>query len=417
MVRFFCENDNAPRTTSMKIKQSPDDFQVDEVTDVVPSTGPFSLYRLEKTGWTTSDALNAIRRDWQIRIHRLSFGGLKDRHARTTQHLTIEAGPAQNLSQKGITLTYIGQVPEPFTSSAIRSNRFRIAVRDLSAEQVALAGHALGEVQADGVANYFDDQRFGSVEAGREFVARRAVLGDWEGALRLALTAPYEFDRGAVKQEKAILIRHWGDWSECARKLPRGDARALAAHLAADPGDYRGAFARIRAELGSLYLSAYQSHLWNAALADWLTRRLPESQRVGIRLKLDDVPTPRDLTVQQRNELTGWSYPLPSARLKYEELIPNTPPDWPDALRRSLAADGIDLEQMKLKGLRRPFFSRGERPILSIPTELGAESGPDERHPGRFKLVLNFILGRGSYATLVVKRVVQIKMIHHRDTE
>src|SRR5438445_523710 len=113
-----------------------------------------------------------------------------------------------------------------------------------SADQVAYARHALTEVAADGVANYFDDQRFGSVESGRDFVARRAGLDDWEGALKLALTAPYEFDRGAVKQEKAILIKHWGDWQECTRKLPRGDARTLAAHLAAAPNDFRGAFAR-----------------------------------------------------------------------------------------------------------------------------------------------------------------------------
>src|SRR5258708_39833708 len=133
----------------MKIKQSPDDFQVDEVTDVVPSAGPFAFYRLEKTGWTTPDALNAIRRVWQIRIHRLSFGGLKDRHARTTQHLTVEDGPKRDLAQKGIIMTYLGQVPEPFTSAAIRGNRFRIAVRDLSDDRVAFARHALTEVQAD----------------------------------------------------------------------------------------------------------------------------------------------------------------------------------------------------------------------------------------------------------------------------
>ena len=391
----------------MKIKQSPDDFRVDEVTAVAPSAGPFALYRLEKTGWTTPDALHAIRRAWQIRVHRLSFGGLKDRHARTTQHLTIEDGPKQDLAQKGIALTYLGQVPHPFTSANIAGNRFRIAVRDLSAERLDSARRALPEVAADGVANYFDDQRFGSVEAGRDFVARRAALDDWEGALKLALTAAYEFDRGAVKQEKATLIKHWGDWPACVRKLPRGDARTLAAHLAAAPGDFRGAFARLRSDLASLYLAAYQSRLWNAALADWLTRRLPASQRVSIRLKLDEVPTPRALTSEQRAEFAGWSLPLPSARLKYDDAIPATPPDWPDALRRSLAADGIELDQMKLKGLRRPFFSRGERLVVSVPAELGAESGPDESHPGRFKLVLTFVLGRGSYATLVVKRLTQ----------
>src|SRR5262249_6289860 len=101
------------------------------------------------------------------------------------------------------------------------------------------------------------------------------------------------------------------------------------------------------------------------------------------------------------------SLPMPSARLKYDDSVPGTPPDWPAVVQRALAADGIELEQMRLKGLRRPFFSRGERPVLSVPSEAAAESEPDERHPGRFKLVLSFVLGRGSYATLIVKRVTQ----------
>jgi tRNA pseudouridine13 synthase len=389
----------------MKIKQSPDDFQVDELTDVVVTDGPYALYRLEKTDWTTPDALNTIRRVWQIRIHRLSFGGLKDRHARTTQHLTIADGPKTDLAQKGIALTYLGQVPQPFTSTAIRGNRFRIVVRDLSAAKVEFARSVLPEVAVDGVANYFDDQRFGSVETGGDFVARHALLEDWEGALKLALTAPYEFDRGSVKQEKAILLKHWGDWPECGRILSRGDARDLVGHLLSAPSDFRGAFGRLRAELGSLYLAAYQSHLWNHLLGNWLTRRLPDPQRVSLRLKLDDVPTPRGLTPDQRNELAALSLPLPSARLKYDETIPGTPTDWPDALRQTLGDDGIRLEQLKLKGLRRPFFSRGQRPILSVPNGLSAEFADDERHGGRLKLSVAFELARGSYATLVIKRL------------
>ncbi len=388
----------------MKIKQSPEDFQVDECTDVAPSDGPYALYRLEKSGWTTPDALNAIRRRWQIRVYRLSYGGLKDRHACTTQHLTILDGPRKDLAQKGIVLTYLGQVPEPFSSSSIRGNRFRLTVRDLDIDAVEAAQSVLDEVKRDGVANYFDDQRFGSVEQGADFVARRLVLGDFEAALKLALTSPYEFDRGAVKQEKATLIQRWGDWPACKQKLPRCHARSLVDYLVSHPTDFRGAFARMRAELGSLYLAAYQSHLWNSTLANWLGQRLPEEQRIAVRLKMAEVPMPRGLTDQQRAELAPLSLPLPSAGLHYEDQIAGTPPDWPDALRQTLAAEGIELSQLRLRGLRRPFFSRGERPVLCLPKDLAAAADADERHPGHFKMILAFELPRGSYATLIVKR-------------
>src|ERR1700736_4400320 len=109
----------------MILKQAPEDFQVEELTDVQPDTGPFSLYRLEKQGWTTPDALQAVRRRWKLDLRRLSYGGLKDRHAWTVQFLTIFHGPRRRLTHHGISLEYLGQVPAPYTSQDIRANRFR----------------------------------------------------------------------------------------------------------------------------------------------------------------------------------------------------------------------------------------------------------------------------------------------------
>jgi tRNA pseudouridine13 synthase len=391
----------------MKIKQAPDDFQVDELTDVVPSNGPFSLYLLDKSGRTTTDALQRVRRAWKIAAHCVSFGGLKDRYAHTTQHLTIADGPERDFAMPGIKLRYLGRVPAPFESDAIRANRFRIVLRDLSAEQSAHAGKAVEEVRADGLANYFDDQRFGSIASGGEFMARRLVLGDWEGALKLALTAPYEHDRSAAKQEKALLRKHWGAWNECQRKLPRGSNRGVIDHLAARPGDFRGAVARLPSELASLYLAAYQSHLWNRTMAIWLERHLPATNRLKIRLKLLEAPMPGGLSADQLAELGRLSLPLPSARLKYDEVLDGVPPDWSELVRETLANEGFELGQMKLQGLRKPFFSRGVRAIHCQPSHLSAESGPDERHIKHESLTLRFELPRGSYATLLVKRIVQ----------
>ena len=48
----------------MKLKQSPEDFQVEELTTVVPEDkGAFAFYRMEKRGWATPDAFAAIMRD------------------------------------------------------------------------------------------------------------------------------------------------------------------------------------------------------------------------------------------------------------------------------------------------------------------------------------------------------------------
>src|SRR5262245_45444311 len=138
----------------MKLKQQPDDFAVEELSSLTLGTGGFACYRLEKRGWTTPDAIAAVRERWKIDGRRVSFGGLKDRHAHTIQHLTIHNGPKKNLRQDTFNVTYLGQVGEPFTSQQIRANRFGVTLRGLTPDAIAKVERAIPEVAAIGVANY-----------------------------------------------------------------------------------------------------------------------------------------------------------------------------------------------------------------------------------------------------------------------
>jgi tRNA pseudouridine13 synthase len=102
----------------------------------------------------------------------------------------------------------------------------------------------------------------------------------------------------------------------------------------------------------------------------------------------------------QRRVLADLCLPLPSARLK---LAPHEPLG---ALVHSiLAEEGLELKQLQVKGLRGLFFAKGERRALCRPAHLESALAADERHHGLQKLQLAFELPRGSYATLLVKRL------------
>lgn len=387
----------------MKVKRLPEDFQVEELPLVeAGERGRFVLYRLTKRGLGTLEAIEAVCRRWNLAGRRVSYGGLKDRHAVTVQYLSIFDGPDRPLQQTNLDLVPIGRLPEPYGPAQFRGNRFVVVLRDLATAALEPALRALAELPRDGLPNYFDDQRFGSVGFGGGFIAQAWLAGDHERALRLALAEPNPSDRPATKAEKAILSECWGRWADAKARLERSHARSIVTYLADHPDDFRGAFARVKRELRSLYFSAFQSHLWNLTLGRWIERNTRDDQRTTIDFKVASLPIHHGLDPAQSADLASSRIPLPSSR---------TPlPEGPlrDVVLGVAREFGLEWNDLRVRHLKDVFFSKGTRPALFFAENLEHAASDDELHPGRVKLQLSFELPKGAYATLVIKRVTEV---------
>lgn len=394
----------------MKLKRLPEDFQVEELTEFATAdAGEFALYRLTKRGLGTPEAIEAIVRRWKLRREQVSFGGMKDRHAVTKQHVTIRRGPRRGLQQTNLELEYVGQATRPFGPADIAGNRFEIVMRALDDAELAAAEAALAEVDRAGLPNYFDDQRFGSLGASGEFVARAWIAGDFQRALWLALADANPLDRPRDADEKRRLRERWGQWPELKPTLRHPHRRDVVSFLCDRPDDFRGAFVRIPAGVRNLYVSAFQSHLWNRLLSAFIRETCGAEQIVEVPLKPGPVAFFRDLDAVTRDTLSQARLPLPSSRMRLDD-DPIKP-----LVDRSLGEFGLALRDIRIKYPRDSFFSKGWRAATFTARGLESSVGPDELYPGRKELAVRFDLPRGSYATILIKRVTAAAGSPHHD--
>jgi tRNA pseudouridine13 synthase len=389
------------KVVSVKLRRLPEDFQVEELSRFTPEGGPFALYRLRKRSLTTFEALDRISTVLRLKRGELGYGGLKDKHALTSQFITLKGGPRKPPGTDWWAMEYLGQCSRPYQPSDIEANRFQLVLRDMSAAESERILAVLAEVRDSVLPNYFDDQRFGSVGESGEFIGARWCAGDYERALWLALADGSVHDRADEREQKRILRELWGQWVECKEQLARSPRRSIITFLVDHPTDFKRALALLHTPIRSLYLSAFQSALWNRTAARLIADAATSAGAActPISSTWGEALFPGKLPAATNEALAARQLPLPSAR-NMNELGDATP-----LFTEEAARFGLELRQLRVKYPRDSFFSKGDRPLaLRIP-EIEALAEDDDLYAKRHKLTLKFVLPRGSYATIVVKRI------------
>lgn len=389
----------------MRIKTEPDGFRVEEILRTrLRDRGSHAVYRIEKVGITTEDARDRIAAALGIPPAQVRAPARKDRLSRSFQHVSVPAGPGRrpaSFPAPGVHARLTGFLDRHLDPRDLAGNRFLITIRDLDPEDAAKLEARLAAVAAEGLPNYFDVQRFGSFAPGLGFPGRLLLDKRWEDALRVFLVEPQLGDDPGAAAEKAAIRPHWGDFAAAFAAAPRSHRRSLLAYLKDHPAAFRQAIDRVRPDLLSLWLSAYQSHLWNRIAGRFIGEA---ARRAG-------VPT-RDFVLPDGAALPlpgGDARPVADACRDLVLPLPHHRPERiPDELgsvwRDVLAEDGLEPRNLKARGLERAWLGRGRRALWVRPAEATAvESGPDLDFPGRLRATVAFELPPGSYATLVLR--------------
>lgn len=148
------------------LRSVPEDFQVSEIPLLEPAReGEHVWLLIRKRLQNTADVAVLLARCAGVRPGAVSYAGLKDRQAVTEQWFSVHLpGRMQpdwsTLEAPGIHILRSVRHGRKLRRGALRGNRFRIVVRNLVDEPFALQ-QRLEIIAAQGVPNYFGEQRFG----------------------------------------------------------------------------------------------------------------------------------------------------------------------------------------------------------------------------------------------------------------
>lgn len=426
-----------------------EDFYVEEIPEVIPEgEGPNIYIWIEKLGRTTLDVLLDIARDLHIDRKRMGFAGMKDKKAITRQWICIAnmdsdeqfseveslAGTIHNTEflkvLRGRKKLRMGQ---------LKGNKFRILVKEIDGmdsedenirretiEDAAKRADAiLKTLEKTGVPNYFGWQRFGKPRTNTHLVGEALIQNDLKEAVRRYIGNPHKgesedtrlarqaYDDGDL--EKSLELMHPGMRYEkmmlnALIKEEKRAIRKIAEKEGIDIDDldkskvelsdkaYKNAIHALPKPLQRMFVHAYQSYLFNAAVSERVAMGMDKYIEGDIVIDKEEHIV-RDKSheefqemvssfeINQTSPLYGTKVPFAGGKVgKMEEEILN-----------SYNLTKADFEVSKMPRLGSHGLRRAMRFQLWDASAKASEDG----------VICEFSIDKGSYATAVLREVMK----------
>lgn len=164
MLPFKKANPNSQLSGVIRFR--PEDFQVDEIPIFEPSgKGEHVLLHIKKTGENTDWVAGQLAKIAGVPRRDVSFAGLKDRNAVTTQWFSVqmpgkEAPDWKKDLPESIVLLDETRHDRKLKRGTLKGNQFKLTIRDFKGDEAELEA-SIERIMKQGVPNYFGEQRFG----------------------------------------------------------------------------------------------------------------------------------------------------------------------------------------------------------------------------------------------------------------
>ena len=382
------------------VRECDEDFAVEEVPLYDPAgEGTHVYFQIEKQGLSTNEAVHRIARVMGRPNRDVGYAGLKDAHALTRQMMSLEHVEPERieaLELPGIRVLSVTRHRNKLKIGHLWGNRFAIKLRGVGAQQLEAVRGILEVLTARGVPNYFGPQRFG-IRGDTWQIGRAMLKEDWTEAVETLAGRPGPLDRDNVLRAREAYEA--GDYDRAASLWPHvfREERRVCKTMARN-GQHRRAFSSIDKHLKRLYVSAYQSWLFNQVVAARISAL--DRVEVGDLAWKHDSGAVFGVEDADAEQLRADAFEIsPTGPLFGYRMTPATgrPGEFEEGV---LSGDGLTTEDFRSPGVHRVKGAR--RPLRFRPLNASADAGVDPR--GEY-IELRFELPAGCYATAVLREI------------
>ena len=174
--------------------QAPNSFKVIEGAKTkLIKRGNYKLVKATKIEKSTIELIEYLSEVFRIDKQEIGYAGLKDKHATTTQYLTlpkfIRVDKFKN--NDSVQLEELGFCAKPLKIGDLSYNTFNITLENISEDEFKKLEKSLELISKNGFANFFGHQRFGaedesSVEKGKKIAHSGERAKNQRGKILLA---------------------------------------------------------------------------------------------------------------------------------------------------------------------------------------------------------------------------------------
>lgn len=388
----------------VKLRETYEDFQVEEIIDLGavrsdPCEGCVPIYRVEKRG---IDTLHMARLLGEKLRSNVNFAGLKDKRACATQYVSARSARAERplvVEHQLFRAERIGFSSRPISRRSIVGNRFELVLRGVQQGISTSIEDAFTSCRERAMPNFYGYQRFGLRGMVNHRVGKEIVKRNFEEAVRIILCDRREGEEPSTREAREAASS--GRYQEALTLFGKSQdiERMVLRRLADHDGDYIGSLRSVPIQVRRLFIHAYQGYLFNVTL----------SRAVASRMEVGKATNGDNWCIVDRHELNaegvhGAREPVLEGAIPMIQLVGYSFRDYGSRF------DSIIVEVLKEEELEpKQFYIKEAQEISS---EGGFRHAPLLAKDLHYRLddnsaSLGFSLGRGEYATSLVREIVK----------